>query len=183
MFKIKINKEEYLMRSQADELTIGEYEKLAETLNNDQLDNIDKYYKAFVMLGMDGDVLDSIDGFSFLKIINEFKGIEMPIGEFTKTIELNGRTYQSFDEEFFFSVKDMKMIEIAIKKNPHCWIGEMIAVIFKDIELTKTEHYDNAHIKYKSKLIRESISYDIALPFVSSFSKQLIESLEAYKND
>ena len=183
MFKLKIKGEEFPMKNQPNELTIGEYENLCAILNDDSLENIDKYFKAFVSLGMDIDILDSLDAFSFLRVINEFKGMKMDIGEMKQTIELNGRIYQSFTDEFFFTVKDMKMIESAIKKNPKFYIAEIIAIIFKDIELTKAEHYDNAHIKYKAKLIRDVITYDVALPFVSSFSTQLISSLEAYKND
>lgn len=182
MLKFKIKDEEYAFAN-AEELLIKDYENLAAVLNDPLVDEIDRFFKAFVMLGIDGDILDELDGFSFLRIIKEFRDVEMPVGEFTQFLEIEGRTYQSFDEEFFFSVKDMKMIEAAVKKNPTHFIGEVMAIIFKDVELTKTEHQDNAHIKHKAKLIRENVQYKVALPFIASFSKQMIENLESYKNE
>lgn len=183
MFKINIKGVEHQMKSDANELTIKEYEKLSSILNDENTQNIEKYFKAFINLGMDEDVLDSLDGFSFLKIIKEFKEIMMPVGDIVKEITLNGRTYSCYNEEFFFSVKDMKMIEIAIKRNPTEYIGDLMSIIYKDNELTKVEHYDAAHLKYKAKMIREQVTYDVALPIITKFSKQLIESLESYKND
>lgn len=182
MLKVKIGNEEFEFTN-AEDLLIGKYEDLSSILNSDKLDEIERFYQAFVMLGMDGDLLDSIDGFSFLKIIREFKDVKMDVSDMEKSIILNGRTYESYQDEFFFSVKDMKMIESAVKKNSTHFIADIMAIIFKDVELTKVEHYEPAHIKYKAKLIRENITYKVALPFISSFSKQLIENLEQYKND
>jgi len=182
MLKFRIKDEEFSFKN-AEDLLINDYENLAAILNNPSINEIDRFFKAFVLLGVDGDILDTLDGFSFLKIIKEFKDVEMPVGEFTQFLEINGRTYQSFDQEFFFSVKDMKMIEASVKKNPTHFIGEVMAIVFKDTELTKTEHQDDAHIKYKAKLIRENVQYKVALPFIASFSKQMIANLESYKNE
>lgn len=182
MLKIKFEEKEYAFTN-AEDLLIKDYEKLAAVLNDKDVNEIERFYQAFVMLGMDPDVLDEFDGFSFLKIIKEFRDVEMPVGEFTQFIEINGRTYQSFKDEFYFSVKDMKLIEENVKKNPTYFVAEIMAIIFKDVELTKTEHYDPAHIKYKAKLFRENIQYKVALPFVANFSSQMIKNLESYKDE
>src|SRR5690606_2814500 len=84
MFKINIKGVEHQMKSDANELTIKEYEKLSSILNDENTQNIEKYFKAFINLGMDEDILDSLDGFSFLKIIKEFKEIMMPVGDIVK---------------------------------------------------------------------------------------------------
>jgi hypothetical protein len=182
MLNININGASYPIKQTATDFTIKEYENLCEVLNDDNINEIDRYYQAFIMLGLDADLLDTFDGFSFLKLIHEFKDYTLPIGEFTKTIELNGRVYTSFDEKFFFSVKDMRLIEEYVKKNSVKFIGEILAIVFKDTELTKVEHYDPAHIKYKAKLFRENITYDVAIPFINDFSSNLITTLESFKN-
>ena len=69
----------------------------------------------------------------------------------------------------------------AFKKNPTKFIAGILAIIFKDTELTNTEHYSMAHIEYKAELIRKEITYDIALPFIADYSVNLIEMLELYK--
>ena len=182
MLKIIINKNEYSVKQEAKDFTLGEYENLSAILNNDKSNEIERFYDAFILLGIEEDVLDTFDGFTFIKLIKEFKNYEMKLGDYTKVVEINGRTYQSYKgDEFFFTVKDMKLIEKYVKQNPTHFIGEIMSIIFKDVELTKNEHYDNAHIKHKAKIFREHITYDVALPFITSFSKNLIESLESFK--
>lgn len=56
-----------------------------------------------------------------------------------------------------------------------------MAVIFKDVDLTKNEHYEEAHIKHKAKLFRDNITFDIAIPYIAYFSKEIIESLQMFK--
>lgn len=184
MLNIKIEGNTYPIKQSAEEFTIGEYENVAAILNNDDINEVERFSQAFVMLGMNEDLLDSFDAFAFFKLIGKFKDYQMEVGEFSQIIEVNGRTYESFKDgnEFYFSVKDMRLIEEYVKKNPTFFIAEIIAILFKDVELTKTEHYDDAHIKHKAKLFRKEITYDIALPFIADFSQNLIESLESFKN-
>jgi hypothetical protein len=183
MLKVKIGEQEFSLKQKAGEFTIKEFEKLASVLNDKSINELTRYSEAFVMLGADEDVLDEFDGFSFYRLIREFKNYEMEIGEFTKHIEINGRMYESFTEEFFFKVKDMKLIEDAVALNSEFYVGEMMAILFKDVELTKVEHYDPAHIKHKAKLFRENVGYDVAIPFISEFSSNLIKTLEAFKDE
>jgi hypothetical protein len=61
-----------------------------------------------------------------------------------------------------------------------------MALLFKRSDLSKTEHYDNAHLKHKSKLFRLQAA-EIAIPYLnfvtqtisSHAQKQAAESVES----
>ena len=78
------------------------------------------------------------------------------------------------------------MIEkMAVKENKH-FVSEIMAIMFKRTDLSNVEHYDNAHLKYKSKLFRTQPA-DIAIPYLNYVTqtisnhaqKQAAESLES----
>lgn len=185
MLIVKVNETELKIKDSANEFLIGEYEDLAVILNDDKIRLFERYFNIFVKLGVDSDFLDyEIGEKTFLDLIKAFRGGDFKFTEFTKEIEVNGRLYQSHtNDEFFLNVKDMKLIEKFISKNSDKFVGELIAVIFKDVDLTKTEHYDPAHIKHKAKLFRDNITFDVAIPFLAYVSKQVIETLTAYQKE
>lgn len=181
MLEIELNGNVYQLKHTADEFLIGEYERVSSIINNTELDQIDKYSQLFVELGIPQTVLDELNTIKFFEIIKSYNGYQFEVGEFTKEIEINGRTYKAFEDEFFLSVKDMKEIEKSIKRNPDSFIGDVMAIVFKDVELTKNEHYVDAHIKHKAKLFRDNVTFDKAVPFISYFSKEVIASLQMFK--
>ena len=75
--------------------------------------------------------------------------------EIQRTIEIDGYTYESYKDEFKVSVKDLKSIEKLISKNPNSYIAEMVAVLYKRVDLTDKEHYEPAHIKHKTTLFSD----------------------------
>lgn len=181
MLTIKIKDKEFILKQNPSDFLISEYESVSTLLNNSELDEFDKYYQLFILLGVDEDILDNLDTIEFFDIIKTYLNNNLSTGPLTKELVVNGRTYQSFDEKFYINVRDMKAIERFIKNNPDVFIGELMAILFKDVELSKTEHYIDAHIKHKAKLFRENITLDIAIPFIGYFSKDLISSLEIFK--
>lgn len=181
MLNVRIKTEDYPLKQNPSEFTIGEYEKISSIINNDELDQIDKYSQFFVELGIPQDVMDDLNTIEFFNIIKSYTSDKFELGEFQQTIEINGRTYKAFNEEFFLNVKDMKAIEKYVKINPNSFVGELMAIVFKDVDLTKTEHYADAHIRHKAKLFREHVTFDVAVPYVGYFSKELLGSLEMFK--
>lgn len=181
MLEIEIAGSVYQLKHKPEDFLIGEYEKVSSIMNNNELDEIDKYAQLFIELGIPQEELEGMNTISFFELIKKYTSYQLEIGEFTKEIEINGRVYKSFQDEFFLSVKDMKEIEKSIKRNPDSFIGDIMAIVFKDVELTKNEHYVDAHIKYKSKLFRENVTFDKAIPFVAYFSKEVIASLQMFK--
>jgi hypothetical protein len=52
------------------------------------------------------------------------------------------------------------------------YISELLAVLFKRTDLTKVEHYSDAHIKLKAKLIRE-MKAELAVPYLVEIGQKL----------
>ena len=166
----------YEIRNQLDELTIGEFEELSLIMNNHELNTIDKWSRVFNFLGIPIDVIDSFDSFTFMDIIKEFNFFNVHLNKPVDEISLNGITYKASlkDDQPLITVKEMKLIEDAIKSNPHRYLANMLAIIYKRDDVDKTITYDNAHIKFKADMIRKEITADIAMPYIEFLSKKLI---------
>ena len=162
--------------NQLDELTIEQFESITDINNDTNLDPIDKHLKVFAYLGIpesefwDYDVADFVQ---FVKLFNTMEHKDYPTVE---EIELENYIYRA---EMKLTVRDTKMIEkIALHKEKG-YISEMMAVMFKREDLTSTEHYTDAHIKHKSKLIRK-LTANIALPYLIFISEKIAKQV---KND
>lgn len=166
-----------------NEMTIAQFEKVSSFSNNQELDAFEKWVNIFVFLGADEDEVNEMDFTDFKNKVKEFNTVDYKAKtEFTKQIELENYTYQSFEDEFKLSVRDLKHIEKLIKKEPNSYISKMMAVIFKRTDLSKTEHYADAHINYKSKLFK-TINAEICLPFVSYVAQKMTETATQIKEN
>ena len=92
--------------------------------------------------------------------------------ELVSSLEIDGYTYVAFEEKFKLSVKDTKHIEKIMNSKHKGYISELLAVLFKRTDLTKVEHYSDAHIKLKAKLIRE-LKAEIAVPYLVEIGQKL----------
>lgn len=151
MIKIR----EHEIKNSIEEFTIGEFEELSKIINDLGLDYVEKQLKIFNHLGVPNDVLDDLSIPEFKQAVQDYNSIEpkdysKPLQE----IELGGYTYRAFEDEFIFTAKDLSLIEKKIKKN-ELYISYAMAVIFKRTDLSKVEHYDNAHLKLKEKLFKD----------------------------
>jgi hypothetical protein len=182
MISVRINDQDFQLKSKLEEFTIGEFETFTGIINNPEFDEIEKYFEIFKFFGVSEEVLDEMETKEFFNIVREYgnkTAIQEEITNKINEITINGRSYKSFEsgEEFKIKVKDMKLIESFIKKDSSKYIGELMAVIFKDTQLTNTEHYTDAHIKHKATLFRSNVKADIAIPYVAYFSQNIINSL------
>lgn len=182
MKTIILNDTEYHLPHQPSDFKLGKYEKVMKILEED-VTEIEKYSNLLVELGIPEEVIDDLTIEEFSSTIKDYmEGTTYDFSKFkfVPTIEVNGRTYQAFDEdaEFLLKVKDLNWIEKLIKRNPDKYLAEVLAVIFKDIELTKTEHYTDAHIRHKASLFRENVTLDIAIPYIGAISHELLTSLQ-----
>lgn len=96
-------------------------------------------------------------------------------GELVGSIEVNNRTYVAHDGEYSIKVRDLKHLERRVNESPTDYMAYWMAVIFKDDQLTKTEHYDNAHLKHKEKMFKEQPA-SVALPYVTHIAKEISAS-------
>lgn len=166
MIKFNFNGGNYELRNLPNELTITEFEHISSIINNGEMDYIDKYMTIFTYLGLSEDIIDDLDGAKFIQLTKEFSDYQYK-AEFTNEIEIDGYKYVAYDgDEFLPKVKDLKFVEKYIKRNPNKYVANTMAVLFKRSDLTKVEHYDEAHIKYKSELFKD-LDYSIALPYIA----------------
>lgn len=180
MITVTLNEVEYQLPKNLNEFTIGKFEILTRIINNPELDRIDKYIQIFSLLGISSEIIEDLDSKVFFDLISKWSQVEETNEvEMQKEIEINGRTYQSFDTEFNLNVKQIKLIEKYIKIDMSAYIGELMAIIFKDTQLTSNEHFVDAHIKHKAKLFRENVTVDIAMPFLNYFGGEIFSNVNS----
>jgi len=144
-----------------NEITVEEFEKISAIHNNPDFDNIEKQIKVFEVVGVEEDEWDDFK--YFVEKTKEFNTDNLDNKEPVSELELEGYTYKA---EMKLSVKDTKLIEkIIVKENKHS-VSDILALMFKRTDLTNTEHYDNAHLKHKSKLFRLQPA-EIAIPYLT----------------
>jgi hypothetical protein len=178
MLTIKFQDNSYQIKNQVEEFTIREFEEICFILNEKKQTKINAWSKIFIFLGIPEEIIDEFDSFAFIQLIKEFNLDDFENKEFVKNLEIDGYTYQSFENEFKLTVREMGMIEERIEKNSNKFLGELMAIIFKRVDLTKIEHFDKAHIKYKADLFRDNVTADKAIPFIGFLSKRLINNIE-----
>ena len=54
----------------------------------------------------------------------------------------------------------------------------MLAVLFKRTDLTKNEHYTEAHIKHKAKIIRE-LPAEVAVPYLVAVADTINKQVQS----
>jgi hypothetical protein len=157
-----------------DELTVEQFEVITELSNNKELDAVDKHLQIFASLGLAESEFYDVDVADFIEFTNQFNtipDIEYPT---ISQIELAGYSYTA---EMKLTVRDTKLIEkIAIHK-PKGYISDVLAIFFKRDDLTSTEHYADAHLKLKAKLIKE-LKANIAIPYLLFITNKLAKQVE-----
>lgn len=180
MLNIKFNEKDYEIRNQLNELTIGEFEKLSEIMNDKEKNSLEKWSLIFAFLGLPVDVIDSFDTFTFIDIIKEFNIFNLSSVEFAEKLTLKGIDYclKTTDNGLHITVKEMKIIENFVIKDNSKYLANMLAVLYKRPDVDANITYDNAHIKFKADLIRDEITADVAIPFITFLSQKLLNDYE-----
>ena len=76
-----------------DELTIEQFEKISQILNNQEFDNIEKYVEMFKFLGIDEKLWDDYPFSEFIELVKTFNLDSYTPKEAVTSIELEGYTY------------------------------------------------------------------------------------------
>ena len=161
-----------------DELTIEQFEVITELSNNKELDAVDKHLQIFASLGIAESEFHDVDVADFIEYTNQFNTIPEVDYPTISQIELAGYNYTA---EMKLTVRDTKLIEkIAINK-PKGYISDVLAIFFKRDDLTSTEHYAEAHLKLKAKLIKE-LKANVAIPYLLFITKKLAKQVEAVED-
>ena len=157
--------------NQLNELSVQQFETITTIHADTELDAIDKHLQVFEFLGVPAIEWDAVEIEEFKEIVKEFNNLgDKP--DLISSFEIDGYTYVAFEDRFKLSVKDTKHIEKIMHSRHKGYISEMLAVLFKRTDLTKVEHYSDAHIKLKAKLIRE-LKAEIAVPYLVEIGQKL----------
>lgn len=177
----------YKLPNKASEMNIKLYEKLSEVLEAKVRDNgenkdvfkyesvIDKYLDVLELLGLPESAINELSQEEFKKAVIDFNKPTKVNYKMVNKIEVNGRIYKAFEgKKFNLNVKDGALIEKYARQNPTRYVAEMLAVIFKDENLTDAEHRTNAHIKHKANIFRDEVKAEIAVPYLMEIAKKIL---------
>jgi hypothetical protein len=157
--------------NQLNELTVQQFETITTIHADPELDAIDKHLQVFEFLGVPTIKWDDVEIEEFKELVRAFNDVTSK-PELVNTLEIDGYTYTAFEDQFKLSVKDTKHIERTMHSKHKGYISELLAVLFKRTDLTKVEHYSDAHIKLKAKLIRE-LKAELAVPYLVEIGQKL----------
>jgi hypothetical protein len=178
MLEIKHGDEIFELRNTPDELTLNEFDMIFSTVNRLGKDTITKYFEVFEFLKVPDLVLDSLDQEEFINMVKNFNDYQLP-NVVPKEVVVNKRTYTSFEgDEFIFKARDISLIEQAQLKNDGHFPSWVVAILFKDVELTNTEHRDWTHIKHKAEQFRKHLTAAEAAPFMVRVVRRQLNELE-----
>lgn len=169
-----LNKE---IPNELNELTIQQFEDITEIHSNEKLDHVEKHLEVFKYMGAPEEIED-IDFEDFKEYIRLFNTAKAPEGILLKRFEADGYTYQAYDEEWKLSAKETKLIEKILNNKHKGYISEMLAVLFKRTDLGKNEHYTDAHIKHKAKIIRQ-MTADVAVPYLVAVAETINKQVQS----
>lgn len=143
-----------------EELTIEQFEKVSAILNEEGKTSIEKYIEVFKLSGVPEDEMDEMTIPQFRDCVKEYN--EAPKAELERVdnIELDGYNYVAnwVEDSLLVPVKELKLIEKHIRSGQP-YMSFIMAVLFKREDLTKAEHYTNAHLKLKQDKFKTLPAY------------------------
>lgn len=161
--------------NQLSELTVQQFEEVTTIHARQDIDAIEKHIEVFALLGVPESEWDDVSIEEFKEYVKQFNDLSGK-PEMQQSFEHDGYTYTAFDEVFKLSVRDTKHIEKVMSSKHKGYIAELLAILFKRTDLTKTEHYTEAHIKLKAKIIRE-LKAELAMPYLVEIGQKLAKQL------
>lgn len=169
----------------ANEMNLGKFEKLialiAKTVFNpsnpeekaDYNSEIEKWTDILVFAGASREVLGDLDLDEFRDLIVEFNKKDEDGFQVVKEVEIGGYIYRAFDEEFKINVSKWMKIEAIARTKPANIMGDIMAILFERIDLTRAENESPAHIKKKCSLFRSNMVAGVAIPYIAYVTSKL----------
>lgn len=168
-----LNKE---IPNELSELTIQQFEDITEIHANEKLDHVEKHLEVFKYMGV-SDEIEDVEFEQFKKYIEAFNSAKAPEGILLKRFENDGYTYEAYSDEWKLTAKETKLIEKLLMHKHKGYISEVLAILFKRTDLTKNEHYTDAHIKFKAKIIRE-LPAEVAVPYLVAIADTINKQVQ-----
>lgn len=166
--------------------TIEDFENVTHILRDsllDQKDLLNKVIEVLEYFKVPDEVIDEIDAYTLAEVTNYFLGnnIQFDLDNVPTTIEINNRVYvaNKWDEVV---LKGRFLSKAFNKIESKDFSSYVLALIFKDEQLTNTEHLDETHIQYKQKLFKE-LSYMDYAPYILHIIQEIIKANQTILND
>lgn len=175
---------EFPLPNQPMEMLIKDFEKLNIILNDPEKKDLKKMLEAFEFLGVSDDIVNAMTRDQFIHNARVLKGAKYDNTLPPKEIQVKGRTYiADITDELNLSAKDIVALEEAADKFPKFYPSMVMAVIYKDSELTNNEHFVLEHIKHKSALFRNELPCRYAIPLLLRIARDNVRDLNQIRED
>jgi hypothetical protein len=160
--------------NQLNELTVQQFDELNKIENNQELDTIEKWIEKFIYLGVPEKAFDNMELEEFANYIKVFNKSDIPQGPKVTELVIDKYTYQANET---IGVKDLGMLERIYRSQADDFCAQTLAILFKRTDLTRTEHYAPAHLKFKVNLMRKQ-SAEIAFPYIMEILSKITKIAE-----
>ena len=152
-----------------NELTVQQFDELNKIENNQELDTIEKWIEKFIYLGVPDKAFDKMELEEFTNYIKEFNKSEVPSGEKVTELVIDKYTYQANET---IGVKDLGLIEKIYRGQDDNFCAQTLAILFKRTDLTRTEHYAPAHLKFKVNVMKKQ-NAEVAFPYIMEILQKI----------
>jgi hypothetical protein len=152
-----------------NELSVQQFDELNKIENNQELDTIEKWIEKFIYLGVPEKAFDKMELDEFTNYIKEFNKSEVPNGEKVTELVIDKYTYQANET---IGVKDLGLIEKIYRGQDDNFCAQTLAILFKRTDLTRTEHYAPAHLKFKVNVMKKQ-NAEVAFPYIMEILQKI----------
>jgi hypothetical protein len=170
----------YMVKSEIEELSLQEYESITNILSDESKLPFEKYIDVLVYLGVEEDDADNMNMKALVEFAKNFSEGKIEF-KMKPEIEIAGDVYIGIEdglEEPKITPKVVKLVEKIMAKKNKGYMSEILAVMLKKESLTKNEHYEPAHIKYKAKIFQENVSAEDAVPYIMFVTRGILENIK-----
>jgi hypothetical protein len=175
MIDINYDGKIYHVKSKNSEININELEKIYNIYTTTS-EFFESSICMFDILGLPRHISEELDA---NEIVDIRKNLELDIipGDYTTELLINGVKYVCrLNEQGIPRItgKVFKYIENACKKD--FYIADILSILFKVEDIDDVIHYDT--ISERADLFRESVTADVAIPFIVLISEKYIKNIE-----
>jgi hypothetical protein len=166
----------FKFKTNINEFTIEEYEKITRIVDRQQENYIQKWVDIFSILCLDEDIISQLteeDLFAFIAKLDE---VNLPSSEMKKSIKIGDREWIAYEgEEFKLKLRDLSIIETFFKEKQD-FFAKILAVVFKDPLLDNNLEIDV--ILEREKLFKNLIAGDY-LVYITTIVEKIVKKLES----
>jgi hypothetical protein len=161
--------------SEYSEITVQQLDKIAEVFELDITETEQWILIVSYLACIPKETVEEWPMDDFIQICKQmFVRLPEP-GQNLTSVTLDGYTYTITPYDYL-TARESAMIEKIFSRNNSKRLAQVLAVIFKRDDLSKTEHFANAHIKYKAELFGKLMA-DTMIGNLGKFGIEFLENL------